>query len=79
MLADTEWRQWNGEALKGIWDETGLVNQELYDHTGGWPADAPGAFDYEQVNLAVGSEKAEHGSIIAALAAQLKAHYAVDA
>ena len=39
---------------------------------------APGAFDYEQVNLAAGPAKAEHASIIAALAAQLKAHYAVD-
>jgi hypothetical protein len=54
------------------------VNQELYDHAGGWPADAPGAFYYEQVNLAAGPAKAEHASIIAALAAQLKAHYAVD-
>jgi hypothetical protein len=64
--------------LQAFWDATGLVNQELYDHAGGWPADAPGAFDYEQVNLAAGPAKAEHASIIAALAAQLKAHYAVD-
>ena len=56
-----------------------MVNQELYDHAGGWPADAPGAFDYEQVNLAVGPDKTKYASLIATLAAQLKAHYAVDA
>ena len=32
-----------------------------------------------QVNLAVGSAKAAHAAEIATLAAQLKAHYAVDA
>lgn len=74
----TEWRKWDGAKLAGIWDATGLVNQELYDHAGGWPADSPGAFDYEQVNLAVGPDKAKYGSLMATLAAQLKAHYAVD-
>ena len=74
----TEWRTWDGGKLAGIWNATGLVDQELYDHAGGWPADAPGAFDYEQVNLAVGPEKAKHGSLMGTLAAQLKAHYAKE-
>ena len=77
-FADTEWRKWDTSTLSAVWNATGLVNQELYDHAGGWPADAPGAFDYEQVNLAVGPAKAEHAATIATLADQLKAHYAVD-
>ena len=65
-----------------MWQAAGLVQQELYDHSAndGWPADTPGAFDYEQVNLAVGPSKVAHASTIAALGVQLKAHYAtVDA
>ena len=37
--------------MAGVWDAGGLVAQELYAHAGGWPADTPGAFDYEQVIL----------------------------
>ena len=37
--------------MAAVWDAGGLVAQELYAHAGGWPADAPGAFDYEQVIL----------------------------
>ena len=51
MGARSEWRKWDGEKLAGVWDAGGLVAQELYAHAGGWPADAPGAFDYEQVIL----------------------------
>ena len=49
MVARSEWRKWDGEKLAGVWDAGGLVAQELYAHAGGWPADTPGAFDYEQV------------------------------
>ena len=55
----------------------GLVDQELYNHEGGWPADSPGAFDHEQVNLAV-TAKGAHANTISTLAAQLKAHYSAD-
>ena len=72
----TEWRKWDGQALNGVWSDEGLVDQELYAHLDGWPADSLGSFDYEQVNLAVGSSKAAHAGTIETLAAQLKAHYA---
>ena len=54
----------------------GYETRELYAHLDGWPADSLGSFDYEQVNLAVGSSKAAHAGTIETLAAQLKAHYA---
>ena len=72
-----QWRKWDGTALRGVWNESGLVEQELYDHSAhaGWPADAPGCFDFEQVNLAVGASKATHREIIANLSLQLASHY----
>jgi hypothetical protein len=76
----TEWRRWDGSHLVADWTADGLSDQELYDHSAnhGWPADSPGSFDYEQVNLAVGTTKAAHARTIAKLAAQLQAHYAVQ-
>ena len=71
----TEWRKWDGAKLAADWSSTGLVALELYDHAGGWPADAPGAFDYEQVNLAV-TDRAAHAATILGLAEELQAYFA---
>lgn len=46
----TEWRQWDRELLKGVWNSTGLVAQELYNHTG-HDADVVDNFDFVQDNL----------------------------
>ena len=71
----TQWRKWNGAKLSGVWSADGLVAEELYDHTGGFPADSPGCFDYDQVNLC---NVTAHQATKAALVKQLEAHYAVD-
>ena len=77
----TEWRHWDGGALNGVWTAAGLADQELYDYSAnnGWPADSPGSFDREQINLAVGAGKVAHAGTIETLAAQLKAHYTGNA
>jgi len=51
----TEWREWDGVLLKGVWNSSGLVAHELYNHSG-HDADAIDNFDFLEDNIVNESE-----------------------
>ena len=64
----TEWRAWNGSALKAVW-EGPAVELELYNHTGHY-ADVEHPFDWPQINLAADASLAPDVALLHTLLVQ---------
>ena len=68
----TEWRRWQGQALRADWNPAGLVTRELYSHAGNTGLGPASLDNFEYVNEAY-EENAQ--GVVAQLAAVLKQQF----